>query len=112
MRQQAAARWAMSQIEIQTDTPQKFTEQNDLAQMESWLDDELQCESPHTCVWGDDGGCSVEVTHRIVRDCGVAQLVCENRAAYFEKMNPVWRANGSKCFYCRSSGCFTQIIPI
>lgn len=102
----------MSQIEIQTDTPQKFTEQHDPAQMESWLDDELRCESSHECRWGEDGGCSIEVTHRLVRGCGPTRLVCKNRAAYFRTMNPVWSAEGILCFHCKSSSCRAQIIPV
>jgi hypothetical protein len=110
MRQQAAARWAMSQIEIQTETPQKFTEQHDLAQMESWLNDELRCESPHdpTTDGANDSGCTVTVTHRIY-GCTHGGMICASRAEH----KSAQMLRGVVCLDCKrlASECW-KIIPI
>jgi hypothetical protein len=98
----------VSQIQIQTDTPQRFTEQRDLAQMESWLDEELRCEAG-TKTHIEVGGCSGEVTHigtmRCVRQ---SRFMCQRSAS--AKMDQA--AHGERCTCQHPASECWRIVPI
>jgi hypothetical protein len=81
----------------------------EIVDLESLLSDELHCESPHTTIWGEDGGCSVSVTHLATRTCGNVQRICSNRAEYLSRWNPVWRSRGTRCHYCGSTDCTVEV---
>jgi hypothetical protein len=109
----------MSQTEIQTDTPQKFTESferylagvtevEDLARMESWLDDELRCEVD-TKTHIEVGGCSGEVTHIGTMRCvQQSRFMCQRSAS--ARMEQA--ACGHRCIYKHSASECWKIIPI
>lgn len=83
---------------------------SEVAVLESWLDHELRCESPHTPSFRgrNDSGCTVTATHRIT-NCTRPYLICQSRAEF--KVLQI--ALGTTCSDCNrpASECW-KIVPI
>lgn len=66
-------------------TPVQSVNLVEVTELESWLDDELRCESPHSLsnLGRGDAGCTVLVTHVITGSCaGKSTRICQSRAEY------------------------------